>query len=136
MGGFTGTSNVYAGYLYGIPMTGTCAHSFIMSFESEEDIKDSRTLAPKTGGDPVDLLEAALKYRSELGWTQTIMKELYAYVSFAHCYPEKFAALVDSYDTMGSGVKNFLLLCLVLTDLGYQPIGIRLDSGDLAGFSQ
>ena len=38
MGGFSATSNVYAGYLYGIPLAGTCAHSFIMSFESEEDI--------------------------------------------------------------------------------------------------
>ena len=35
MGGFSATSNVYAGYLYGIPLAGTCAHSFIMSFESE-----------------------------------------------------------------------------------------------------
>ena len=38
MGGFIATSNVYAGYLYGIPVAGTSAHSFIMSFESEDDI--------------------------------------------------------------------------------------------------
>ena len=56
MGGFQATSNVYAGYLYNIPVAGTCAHSFIMSFESEEDIAGSRTLAPKAGGEPVDLL--------------------------------------------------------------------------------
>ena len=39
LGGFDATSNVYAGYLSGIPCNGTQAHSFIMSFESEEDIE-------------------------------------------------------------------------------------------------
>lgn len=56
MGGFVATSNVYAGYLHNIPVAGTCAHSFIMSFEAEDDIAGSRTLAPKDGGEPVDLL--------------------------------------------------------------------------------
>lgn len=50
MAGFEGTSNVYAGYLSGVPVSGTQAHSFIMSFESEEDIEHSRTL------DGIDLL--------------------------------------------------------------------------------
>ena len=68
MGGFVATSNVYAGYLYGVPVAGTCAHSFIMSFESEDDIKESRMLAPKAGGEPIDLLEMCMKYRTELGW--------------------------------------------------------------------
>jgi nicotinate phosphoribosyltransferase len=71
LGGFEGSSNVYGGYLYGIPVSGTQAHSFIMSFESEEDIKDSRILKGR------DLLELCLKYRNELGWTQTNLGELY-----------------------------------------------------------
>ena len=49
LGGFVATSNVYAGYLYGIPVAGTCAHSFIMSFESEDDIAHSRKLGRKDG---------------------------------------------------------------------------------------
>jgi len=49
--------------LTGTPCAGTCAHSFIMSYEHVDDIKDSRIL------DGVDLLDAALKYRTELGWT-------------------------------------------------------------------
>lgn len=64
------------------------------------------------------------------------MKELYAFVSFASAYPDSFSSLVDSYDTLHSGVKNFLLICLVLGDLGYTPLSIRLDSGDLAHLSQ
>ena len=92
-------------------------------------------MPPKAGGDAVDLLEASLRYREELGWQGTVLKELYAFISFAVSYPNSFSALVDSYNTMESGVKNFMLVALVLHDLGYQSIGIRLDSGDLATLS-
>ena len=37
---------------------------------------------------------------------------------------------------MNSGVKNFLIVSLVLKDLGYNATGIRLDSGDLAQLSK
>jgi nicotinate phosphoribosyltransferase len=62
LGGFDGTSDVYAGYLYGIPVVGTHAHSFVMSFDTEDDIKELRHL------DGVDILEKALKLRKQLGW--------------------------------------------------------------------
>ena len=93
-------------------------------------------LAPKAGGPPRDLLKMALEYRSALGWHTTQLKELYAFVSFAYAYPDSFTALVDSYNTLESGVKNFLLVALALHDLGYSAKGIRLDSGDLASLSQ
>ena len=51
-------------------------------------------------------------------------------------YPNAFSALVDSYNTIESGVKNCILVSLVLHDLGYKALGIRLDSGDLATLSQ
>ena len=63
------------------------------------------------------------------------MSELCAFVSYACSFPNDFIALVDSYSTLQSGVKNFLLVELVLVrDLGYkcERSGIRLDSGDLA----
>jgi len=130
LAGFVATSNVYAGYLAGIPISGTQAHSYIMSFEKEDDIKTCRKLKD------IDLLEKALKYREELGWTNTNLGELYAFISFAHSYPDSFTSLVDSYSTLNSGVRNFLVIALVLNDLGYQAKGIRLDSGDLAQLSK
>ena len=44
--------------------------------------------------------------------------------------------LVDTYDTVKSGTRNFLLVALGLLRAGYKPIGIRLDSGDLAYLSK
>ena len=41
----------------------------------------------------------------------------------------------DSYDTINSGVPNYLAVCLALRDCGYKAFGIRLDSGDLAYLS-
>ena len=132
LGGFDGTSNDYAGYLYGIPVVGTHAHSFVMSFESEDEIKDHKYL------DGVDILKRALEYRSELGWEQTELSELYAFVSYACSFPNNFIALVDSYSTLNSGVKNFLCVYLALYELGYRSgkYGIRLDSGDLIQLSK
>jgi nicotinate phosphoribosyltransferase len=57
-------------------------------------------------------------------------------VSFGTAYPTTFSSLVDSYSTKESGIKNFLLVGLALSDLGYQPLSIRLDSGDLADLSK
>jgi len=130
LGGFDGTSNVYAGYLCNIPIVGTVAHSFIMSFEGVEDIEHCRKYKN------IDLLDACLKYRQELGWDQTNLSELYAFISFAYSYPNNFSALVDSYSTEGSGVKNFLIVSLVLDDLDHKATGIRLDSGDLTNLAK
>lgn len=57
---------------------------------------------------------------------------MYAFISYAVSFPKSFLALVDSYSTLKSGVKNFLAVALALHDLGYQAVGVRLDSGDLA----
>lgn len=130
LGGFVGTSNVYSSFICGTPCTGTVAHSLIMSYEKEEDIRYQREL------NGVDLLPACLKYRDELGWTSTVLGELYAFIAFAQAYPSGFSALVDSYSTMDSGVKNFIVVALVLKDLGFNALSIRLDSGDLATLSK
>lgn len=81
------------------------------------------------------MLPLCLKYREQLGWTNTVMGELYAFIGFAQAYPDSFSSLVDSYSTLDSGIKNYLIVALVLKDLGYEAKGIRLDSGDLAKLS-
>lgn len=76
MGGFTGTSNVYAGMLYDIPINGTIAHSFIMSFDSEEDLNGLHHVEGK------DILPRVKELREELGWKNTNNAELYSFISF------------------------------------------------------
>ena len=71
LGGFDASSNLQAGYSFGVPVAGTLAHSMIMSFETEEDCADSRKVKPANGGEEVDLLDMALAYREKLGWNQT-----------------------------------------------------------------
>ena len=129
LGGFKGSSNVYAGQLYGIPISGTIAHSYIMSFDSDEKPEGVEL-------DGVNLIEEGLKLRDELGWTNTILSELYAFLSYGSSYPENFLCLVDTFDTIESGCRNFLIGAILLEKLGYKAKGIRLDSGDLAQLSK
>lgn len=96
IGGCRTTSNVVAGKLFGIPITGTHSHSWVMSFDSE--------------------LEAFEKY--------------------AEIYPDNCLLLVDTYDTLKSGVPNAIKVFDKLKAQGHKPVGIRLDSGDLAYLSR
>ena len=96
IGGCRTTSNVVAGKLFGIPVTGTHSHSWVMSFDTE--------------------LEAFEKY--------------------AEIYPDNCLLLVDTYDTLKSGVPNAIKVFDKLKAQGHKPVGIRLDSGDLAYLSR
>ena len=85
--------------------------------------------------DMVRLLPMALKYREEIGWHDTNEGELAAFVGYACSFPNGFLCLIDTYDTLQSGLRNFILVALALDDLGYTPRGVRLDSGDLSYLS-
>ncbi|EON76637.1 Nicotinate phosphoribosyltransferase [Lunatimonas lonarensis] len=94
IGGCSSTSNVMAGKLFGIPVAGTHAHSWIMSFETE----------------------------------------LEAFEAYAESFPDNTVLLVDTYDTL-NGVRNAIQVAEKLKANGKSLKGIRIDSGDLAYFS-
>lgn len=90
IGGTRVTSNTYAGKKYGIPVSGTMAHSWIMSFDSEEE----------------------------------------AFRAYASIYPDNCVLLIDTYDTLGSGIEAAIRIGLEQKARG-KKIGVRIDSGDL-----
>lgn len=92
IGGFDGTSNVRAGRDYGIPVSGTMAHSFIESYDDE----------------------------------------LSAFSHFAEVQSHDCVLVVDTYDTLKSGLPNAILVAKEMEKKGLHLNGIRLDSGDLA----
>ncbi len=61
--------------------------------------------------------------------------ELGAFRAYAETYPDDTLLLVDTVDTLGSGVPNAIKVFEELKRKGHRPLGIRLDSGDLAYLS-
>lgn len=90
IGGADATSNTLAGKIYGIPVRGSMAHSWIMAFDSE----------------------------------------LIAFRKFTELYPDCSILLIDTYDTLGSGIENAIIVGLEQKKKG-KSISVRLDSGDL-----
>ncbi|MBN2382253.1 nicotinate phosphoribosyltransferase [bacterium] len=134
IGGFDGTSNVQAGSIFAIPIRGTHAHSFVQSFSGLGDLNNSGLVGPN--GQSHDFVEMVLAARQKLEAGRTNEGELAAFIGYAQSFPAGFLALVDTYDTIKSGVPNFLCVATALKQIGYEPIGIRLDSGDLAFLSK
>ncbi|KAF4746983.1 Nicotinate phosphoribosyltransferase, partial [Perkinsus olseni] len=147
VGGFDGTSNVKAGHVFGIPIAGTHAHAFVNSFHSLEDLDEDTRISP----DPETLTakvnthefeQACISAREELceaiGFQVNCCNdgELAAFIRYAQAFPTNFLALVDTYETILSGVPNYLSVALGLWRFAQiQAVGIRLDSGDLAYLS-
>ena len=96
IGGCKSTSNVLTGQMYNIPIAGTHAHSWVMSFPDE----------------------------------------ITAFRKYAEMFPTSCLLLVDTYDTLKSGVPNAIQVFDELRAQGHEPVGIRLDSGDLAYLSR
>lgn len=137
LGGFDSSSNVLAGQLRGVPVTGTLAHSFVTSFAGNE-VPPDPMLAPAAGEGPgVDLAARAEVWLArvcahlELGVQEPHPGERAAFVAYALAFPRAFQGLLDSYSVRRSGLPNFLAVALALGELGYRAVGVRLDSGDL-----
>src|SRR6185295_2952738 len=61
--------------------------------------------------------------------------ELGAFRAYAKVYPDDCLLLVDTIDTIESGVPNAITVFEELRRTGHEPVGVRLDSGDLAYLS-
>ena len=93
-------------------------------------IGSSCTYADKEYGVPVsDTMTHA--------WVQTFDSEYDAFCTYAKQYPDNCYLLVDTYNTLKSGIIN-AIKCFddVLTPMGYRPKGIRIDSGDITYISK
>ncbi len=95
IGGASGTSNALAAKKLGIKALGTMAHSWIMSFDSEEE----------------------------------------AFRAYAKVYPDNSIFLIDTYDTLKSGIINAITVGKELQAQG-KNFGVRLDSGDISYLSK
>ena len=135
IGGFSGTSNVMEGYLNDISISGTIAHSFVSSFNSLDDVKDNEILKNILSNQYVLFKKIVLEIRQELNYNNTNDGELASFISYALTYPNNFFGLVDTYDTLTSGIKNYICVALALHRCGYNSMGIRVDSGDLGYLS-
>ncbi|BCR04568.1 nicotinate phosphoribosyltransferase [Desulfuromonas versatilis] len=69
-------------------------------------------------------------------WVMAFPDELSAFRAYAECFPDSCVLLVDTYDTLNSGIPNAITVARELKDQGHDMLGIRLDSGDLAYLSK
>ncbi len=80
-----------------------------------------------------DLMSAGTQAHS---WIQSYNDELTAFRDFAKSFPQRCVFLVDTYDTLRSGIPNAVTVARELEARGERLFGIRLDSGDLAYLSK
>jgi len=69
-------------------------------------------------------------------WVMSFPTELDAFRAYAEIFPDSCMLLVDTYDTLRSGMPNAIKVFDELSAKGHKPVGIRLDSGDLAYLSK
>jgi nicotinate phosphoribosyltransferase len=69
-------------------------------------------------------------------WVMAFPDELSAFRAYAECFPDSCLLLVDTYDTLTSGIPHAIAVAAELRERGHELRGIRLDSGDLAYLSR
>ncbi len=96
IGGCAGTACTLTDEIFGVPATGTMAHSWVQMFDTEYE----------------------------------------AFKTYCEVYPDSATLLVDTYNVLKSGIPNAIkAFDEVLKPLGKRPVGIRIDSGDIAYIS-
>jgi nicotinate phosphoribosyltransferase len=88
----------------------------------------SNVLAGKTFGIPVKGTHAH-------SWIMAFADELSSFRAYAEVFPDSSILLVDTYDTLRSGVPNAVIVARELRARGHELVGVRIDSGDLAYLS-
>jgi nicotinate phosphoribosyltransferase len=68
-------------------------------------------------------------------WIMSHPSELDAFREYAKIYPQNSVFLIDTYDTLKSGIKNAIIVGKELQEKGYN-FGVRLDSGDISYLSR
>lgn len=148
--GFDATSNLLAGKVFGIPTCGTQSHAYIMSYFgssklSRETTNDHKFLLNKKTQKEENFTLQCLEMEEKFAKMNILGRktesasepsEFKAFVMFALSFPNSFLVLVDTYDVIRSGLVNFCIVALALINFGYKPVGIRIDSGDLAYLSR
>ncbi|MBO4407300.1 MAG: nicotinate phosphoribosyltransferase [Clostridia bacterium] len=93
IGGCASTSCAITDRSFGVPASGTMAHSWVQMFPTEYE----------------------------------------AFAAYARTYPDSCLLLIDTYDVLGSGLPNAIRAFReVVLPTGNRPLGIRIDSGDIA----
>jgi nicotinate phosphoribosyltransferase len=69
-------------------------------------------------------------------WIQSFDDELASFRKFAEYFPDRCILLVDTYNTLRSGIPNAIKVAKELEQNGHRMLGVRLDSGDLAYLSK
>ncbi len=70
-------------------------------------------------------------------WVQLFPDEYTAFKTYAETYPDSCMLLVDTYNVLNSGIPNAIkVFDEVLKPRGFRPLGIRIDSGDIAYLSK
>ena len=64
-------------------------------------------------------------------WVQLFDSQLEAFRAYAKIYPDNCVLLVDTYNTLKSGLPDAITVFKELKEKGYNNIGIRIDSGDI-----
>ena len=104
IGGCAATSNVFVAKTFGIPKSGTMAHSFILASDPELDAFRNYILASNS--------------------------ELEAFRNYGRTYPDHSVFLIDTYDII-EGAKNAIVVAKEMEKGGHRLKAVRVDSGDL-----